>query len=258
MKELVELDSKTHGDCRVAEGCALRFAAGQHVMQVHAAEIGQAACSFPVFFSRTPSTGAWALSVMSGLEIGKNLFAEGGQWTASYQPASMQSYPLFLMKSEANQQGYTVGVTGHDGVLSQDSGEALFDDDGKPSIYLDNVTKLLEAGIQNEIQTRFFAQRLEQLELMKSININVHYQDGAAQTITGLHTIDEDKLQALPANELEELSKNGYLLLMYAMLISIFQLNALIRKNNQTAGCRPIKQAKLALARDVAASDQSL
>lgn len=255
MDQLVELTSEAHGDCRVAEGSALRFAATRHMMQIQVAEIGQAVSSYPVVLSRTPGTGNWALSVMLGLEIGRNLFVEGGQWTASYLPAAMQTYPMFLMKSETDERGYTVGIVGHDGVLSQESGEALYEKDGTPSAYLGKVTALLEAGIQNEVQTRLFAQWLERLGLIKPIDINVAYEDGAAQNIAGLHTIDEDKLQALPGKELEELNKKGFLLLMHAMLVSIFQLNTLIRKNNQAAGTRTIRQAKLDLAPGTGAAD---
>lgn len=252
MKQIVALDSETHRNCRVAENCALRFAAGQHVMPIHAAEAGQAVCSFPVFFSRSPTTGSWALSAMTSLEHGSNLFVEDGRWAATYVPAGLQTYPLFLMQSPDAENEYTVGIIGHDDVLSEESGEALFDDGGKPSIYLSNVTKLLEAGLEGEVQTRLFAQRLEQLELLKSININVHYEDGGVQTITGLHTIDEDKLQSTTSEQLVDLNKSGYLVLAHAMLVSIFQLNSLVRRHNWVAGGRRVKQVKLEIARDVA------
>jgi len=255
MKQLVQLDSDTHRECRVAEGCALRFAAGQHVMQIQAAEAGQAVCSFPVFFSRSPSKGGWALSVVTSLERGSNLFVQGGQWTATYAPADMQTYPLFLMESATDKNGYTVGVVGHDNVLSTDSGEALFDASGNASIHLNRVTKLLEAGIENTVQTRMFVERLEQLELLKSISMNVHYEDGSIQTITGLHTINEDKLHSMSPEELDELNKKGYLILAHALLLSIFQLNVLVRKHNVVEGNKPVKQVKLEVARDIATAE---
>lgn len=258
MKQLVELDSETHRDCRVAEDCALRFAAAQHVMKIHASEAGQAVCSFPVFFSRSSNTGTWSLSAMTSLEHGSNLFVADGQWAATYEPVGMQTYPLFLMQSPAGENSYTVGVIGHEDVLSQDSGEALFDGNGNASIYLSKVTKLLESGIEDEIQTRLFAQRLEQLGLLKSININVQYRDGGVQTITGLHTIDEDKLQSMTPEQLEELNEKGYLLLSHAMLVSIFQLNLLIRRHNLVAGSKPVKQVKLEVARDLATAEPGL
>ncbi|NNC57949.1 MAG: SapC family protein [Woeseiaceae bacterium] len=258
MKQLVELDSETHRNCRVAENCALQFATAQHMMPIHAAEAGQAVCNFPVFFSRSPNTGRWALSAVTSLEVGRNLFVEDGQWTATYVPTGMQTYPLFLMQSPTEENKYTVGVIGHDNVLSQEAGEALFDGNGNASIYLSQVTKLLEAGIENEVQTRLFAQRLDELDLLKPINVNVHYDDGSIHTNTGLHTINEDKLQAMSPEQLGELNTKGYLLLVHAMLVSIFQLNSLVRKHNQVAGSRPVKQVKLEIARDIATAEPRL
>ena len=256
MKHLVELDREAHRDCRVSEGAALRYATTQNVLQIQASEVGQAACSFPVFLTRGPSTGIWALAAVLSLEQGSSLFVENGEWTASYLPFGLQTYPLYLMKSPSSDKGYAVGVVGHDNVLAQDGGEVLFDEAGKESAYLQNVIRMLEANLQNEAQTRLFAQRLEQLELLVPINIKVEYKDGAVHTITGLHAIDEEKLRSLATAELQELNKNGYLLLTHAMLTSIFQLNTLIRKHNRGSGRHAIKQARLEAAQS--AADPSL
>lgn len=255
MKNLVEVNYETHGKLCVAEGSTARFAAVQHLMQIHTAEVLPAVCSFPVFFSRAPGAAHRMLAVVLSFEIGKNLFVEDEHWTATFMPAGLQTYPLYLMKSEADKKGYAVGIIGHDNVLATDSGNALFNDDGEPSEYLTTVTEQLEASIQRDIQTRLFAQRLDQLGLMKSISINIQFEDGAEQKISGLQTVDEDKLRALPAETLEELNKKGYLLLIHAMLVSIYQLNTLIQKNNQTPGSRAITQAKIEPADDETAAE---
>lgn len=227
-------------------------------MPIQAAEAGHAVCSFPVFFSRSPSTGGWALSVVTSLEAGHNLFVQDDRWTAAYAPAGMQTYPLFLMQAESDENAYAVGVIGHDDVLSTDKGEALFDAKGNATIYLDKVVKLLEAGIENETQTRLLAQCLEELDLLKAINVNVHYEDGGIQTITGLHTIDEDRLQSMTPEQLDELNKKGYLILAHALLLSIFQLNVLVRKNNLVDGNKQVKQVKLEVARDIATAESGV
>lgn len=255
MNQPVALDSKTHRGYRVAEGAALRFAATQNVMQIQASEIGQAVGSFPVFLTRGSTSGIRALSAVLGFEQGSNLFVKDQQWTAAYLPFGMQTYPLLLMKSPTDETDFAVGVVAHEGVLSQEKGEALFDDDGTESAYLSNMTKVLRSSLENEAQSRVFTQRLDELQLVKAINVKVHYDDGSVQTITGLNTIDEDKLRSLPADTLAALNNNGYLFLIHAMLVSIFQLNALIRKHNQDPGRRPVKEAKLELTRPVAAAD---
>lgn len=78
----------------------------------------------------------------------------------------------------------------------------------------------------------------------------VHYDNGTMQTLKGLHTLDEDRLQSLQAEQLAELNKKGYLSPIHAMLISIYQLNSLIRKHNEVEQFTKVKQIKLEVARD--------
>lgn len=250
MTELVELSSSKHGKLKVVENSSVVFAARLHVVNLRVAEIGKAVSSFPVFFTRNPVTGNWVVSGIASFEQGKNLFVENDQWTATYEPTALQTYPLYLMRSPKDDNSYTVGIVEDSGAFSEQQGEALFDDNGKATLYLGKLTKLLEADIQNDIQTYQFAQQLEELGLIKSIDVLVQYDDDAVQTLKGLHTLDEDKLQSLSAEQLQELNKKGYLAPIFAMLISIFQLNALIRKHNSIDSLNNVKHVKLEVARD--------
>lgn len=254
MSQLVRLDSERHRQVRIAADAAVSFASQQHMLLLRAAEAGKAVSSFPVFCSRHPATGEWALSAVTGLKQGSNLFVDDGVWTASYEPTAMQTYPLFLMQSPDDQAGYTVGIDEGSAAIAAGNGEALFDASGKPSLYLERMTTLLKADIDNDIQTRRFLEKLDAEGLFKAIHIVVFYEDGESQTITGLHTIDEERLQALPSDRLMELHSQGYLLIAHAMLLSIHQLNALIRRSNQRGGSGRIKQINLQLARDAASA----
>jgi hypothetical protein len=254
MADLTELGIEQHGKLRVKDDCGVELAAQQHVMGLKANEVGKAACSFPVFLSRVQNTGRLALSAICGLEAGDNLFVENGRWTATYLPVLMKTFPLFLMTSSSDERGFVVGIDESSPAFSTESGEALFDDNGKPSIYLSNVSTLLESGVQDDIQTHHFLQALEELSLHKSIDVLVHFENGEVQTIKGLSTIDEDRLQSCTAEQLFDLSAKGYLALIYAMLISIFQLNLLIRRQNDKGDRTKVTQIKLEVARDAGAS----
>ncbi len=254
MTALVELSSSKHGRLRVVDNCALDLAAKQHVVNLRVTEIGKAVSSFPLFMTRNPQSGGWALSAMCSFEPGQNLFVERAHWTGTYLPTAMQTYPLFLMRSPTEEKSYTVGIDEQSPAFSNEQGEALFDEQGKASLYLSKATALLEADIKNDIHTYQFLSRLEELGLMKSVDVQVKYDDDAVNTIRGLHTIDEDKLQLLAAQQLEELNKNGYLLSIHAMLVSTFQLNALIKKHNQKQGPTVVVQVKLESSKDVTAS----
>ena len=251
MAELTVLSSAEHGSLKVVKNCALNVAGNQHIVNIRVTEVGMAVSSFPVFAAKIPSNGRWTLTAVTSFVPEKNLFVENDRWTATYLPTSMQTYPLFLMNSDTEENQYTVGIHEDSPAFSKDAGEALFDDQGKASLYLSRLTALLEADIKNDIQTYQFNDKLNELGLYKAINLLVHSAAGSSvQTIQGLYTIDEEKLQQLDAPTLAELNKRGYLAPMYAMLTSIFQVNALIRLNNRQAGSKNIKEVKFEVAKN--------
>ncbi|WP_076419038.1 SapC family protein [Colwellia sp. UCD-KL20] len=249
MAELIELSSKQHANLKVNIHAEADFASNQHVMNLRVSEVGMSVSSFPVFFTRNPQNGEWGISAVTSFEAGKNLFVENQQWTATYKPNGMQTYPLYLMRSPKNDNSYTIGIDESNPVFSKEEGEQFFDIDGKATPYLHQKTKLLEADIKNDMQTYEFTRHIDSLNLFKAIDLLVSYENGTVQTLKGLHTIDEDKLQALTAEQLFELNRKGYLSPIHGMLLSIYQLNLLVNKNNANTDFLPVKNIKLEINR---------
>ncbi len=254
MAELTELNSTAHRHLKVAPGGTVAFAEGQHLLNLRVVETGSAVCCFPVFVTRASNTGDWALSAVCSLQPGSNLFVIDGHWTALYRPTVMQTFPFYLMQTKENSSGYTVGIDETSPAFSTVDGEVLFEENGKASLYLSNITALLEADIRNDLQTQAFLKRLDELGLFKAVDMQVQLEDDSTQTIKGLHTINEDRLQALADEECLELNKRGYLAPVHALLVSIFQLNGLIRRYNQLAAGPAVRQIKLESARDISAA----
>jgi hypothetical protein len=245
MTELIEVSSSKHGALKVNSNSAIKFASKLHIMNLRVDEIGKAISSFPVFFTRGNVNGNWGLSVLTSFEAGTNVFVKDNQWSGIYQPSCMLSYPFYLMKATNNDKSYTVGIDETNPVFSIDKGESLFEDDNSATPYLHHKTKLLESELKSDMQSYEFTKAIESLGLVKPIDIQVVYEEGTTQTLKGLNTIDEDKLQDLSAEQLFELNKLGYLSPIHAMLVSIYQLNNLIIKNNNFSHLRKIKNIKL-------------
>lgn len=250
MTELTKIDDITHRNLKVDTGCSINLAKTSHVLNLNVTEIGKAISSFPVFLTKNTHTGSWALSALTSFKQGHSLFVENGQWTATYQPTNVQTYPFYLVQSEGDPEKFSVGFDASNPAFSESAGEPLFGEDGKPSELLQKISAILEADIQHGTQTYQFARRLEELGVIKAINIIVTYSDGTTQTLQGLHTLDEDKLKLIDAEPLVELNKNGYLTVMHAMLTSIYQLNSLIKRQSTRDDVDDISQIKLEVARD--------
>ena len=245
MAELKEINYDDHGQLKVKADSAVNYAKQNHLMQLRLLEVGMANANFPLFIIKHGQTGDWMLTALTSLQAGTNLFVQEQQWTATYQPICMQTHPLYLMKSPKDEKSYTVGINPEGNEFDSESGQPLFEGENKASIYMSKVSRLLESSIKQDVQTFEFMDKIEQLKLLKSIELSVLYTDNTAQTIKGLYTIDEDKLRELTSEQMMSFVENGYLATMYGMLHSIYQLNAIIRKNNQNPEFKAIHKINI-------------
>lgn len=250
MAKLVELSKDAHANLKVAKDSALKIAEKQHIVNLRVVEVVKAVSSFPIFFNHMEKTGDWVLSAITSLEIDNSLFIKDGQWDAIYMPAIMQVYPFFLMQKPEEVKRFAICIDEDNAAFSNEIGESLFDDEGKASIFLSRIQTLLDEDLKNNIHTYHFSKNLVELGLLKAMDIQVHYVDGKVNTLKGLQTINEEKLQSLSTEEFEGLRTKGYLAPIYAILFSIFQLNTLIRKHNALDGTVKINQVKMEVAKE--------
>lgn len=247
MTTLVALNSEQHQSLFIKEQAETNFAAKQHLINLRVHEIAQALTSLPVFLMKDPNSGVWRISAITSFSMGHNLLVENGQWQVGFKPLAMQTYPFYLMKAEGDAKGYTVGIDPESEAFSSESGAPIFSEKGKAGEHLSKATRLLEASIEQDIQTYQFGQAIHDLGLVKAINLVVHRQDGSQETLQGLCTIDEDKFNALSGEQLIMLRDKGYLAPIHAILFSIYQLNDLIHRNNQNTNFTAINEIKIAV-----------
>jgi len=232
MVKLVELNAQEHKDLRVKPNAAIDLAKQQHAISLRVTEVSQAGTSFPVFVTKVENSTEFAMSAITSFDVGKNYFVKDNLWTGLYVPQVMRTYPLYLVRSEADEKKPVVGIDSESDAFSMEEGEILFDSNGKPSIYHTRMQKVLNEDMKNGFLTFQFLKYLNENKLLKAMDINIQYTDNKINTLKGLYTVDEEKLQDLSSEKFEELRKLGYLGPMYAMLFSIFQVNSLIKMHN--------------------------
>ena len=233
MNQFVELSSDKHSQLRLKKNALLAHAATQQALPIEAVEVTKAATSFPVFCAKNQH-GEMTLSAVAGLSAGTSLFMKGEQWDGTYLPSTLQVYPFYLIPSPGKEKDYTVGIQEDNPAFSTEEGEPLFDENGQATKHLEQVSNRLAAELVNIQATVKMMNALTRLDLFKPIELIVQYQDKTAKRINGLYSIDDEKLSKLPANELAELNKEGFLVVVHAMLISVFQVNNLVRRHNES------------------------
>ncbi len=248
MTTLTALRADTHAPLKVSTDRAITYATGRHMIPLHIGEVSRAMMDFPILISRLQGQGTYALSALTSFTAGANAFLVDGVWQSAFQPSEMQVFPFTLMRGEDGEP--VLAIDQSMPVFSTEDGEALFEGN-QPALWLEQLQKQLLSIADHTGLTRHFLDTISELGLISQIVITLHQANGEANKISGLNTINEDKLKSLSPEELAELNAKGFLGPLYAILFSIFQLNALIRRFNAQAGSDQIQRISLEIAKDM-------
>lgn len=250
MAELVELTPEAHGDLKLDTQAAIEVAKRTHIMSLRVTEISRAACEVPVFLTKSSQDGEWLISSITSLEVEKSLLVRDDKWQGLYQPTAMSTYPFFLMRHPTEEKQYTIGIDPEHKAFSKDDGEPLFEDNKKAGPLLSRITAILQDDMRNDVHTYQFCKHISTLDIIRPIDVVVTYEGGKANTLKGLNTIDEAKLADLSEEQFKELREKNYLAPLYSLLISLYQLNHLIRLHNDHSGEERIVQVTMGVEKD--------
>ena len=84
------------------------------------------------------------------------------------------------------------------------------------------------------MMTQRFIKQVLELDLLEEIQIRLVYASGQQRNVTGMMSINEKKLLELPEDKVMELHKSGFLGAMYAIMMSLGQLNRLVELSKDT------------------------
>lgn len=225
-ERLVPIDREQHRQLRVHAGPGrLGFSRETNSMLMAAAELPMAALDYPCVFIQ--SGDVHTLVAIVGLRDKENLMVDAeGHWAEQhYVPAFVRRYP-FVLAEQPGQDQMTLCVDEAFDGLSQTEGEALFDDKGQETPYLQQLQQFMVAFHQDMQATARFAQRLAELGVLveRTISCNIN---GENLTLNGFKVVDEQKLRALPADAVHGLFSSGALGWVHAHLLSLNNVNKL-------------------------------
>ncbi|MEO9947140.1 MAG: SapC family protein [Paraglaciecola sp.] len=220
----IPLDKNKHKDLHVKLSSDFSHAKDSHLAAASIREYAQLASCMPIIFIKDPKSSTTHSVVMLGIEQGVNLFAKESRWEGHVVPMNIQRYP-FDVRPDGEKLGVYIDENSD---LVGTEGEPLFVDDAA-SPYLENRQKLLSELTNSEMATRKFIAKLEELGLFDPIVIRAQYVNGEKRNINGMQTISEKRLQELDSEQILELHKSGFLGAIYAVLMSLGQLNRLVQ-----------------------------
>jgi hypothetical protein len=184
---------------------------------------------YPILLTKNGATGQFTCIALFGFEKQENLFWQQDHWDALYVPLQVTRQPFFL----GADQDKVVCIDTMHAAVAEAHGEAIFDEQGAETAYLQQVKQMLAALLAGEEQTARFVGKLLALELIRPMRLEIEFANRQKQRVEGLYTIDDVRLKALPAETVGELHGLEYLAPIYTMLASLGHIYSLVQRKNQ-------------------------
>jgi len=216
----VPVSSLHHANACVAVGGTYEFSKKVNSVPLMAVEFPFAAPEYPIVFAGAKESLMPA--VILGMRDKENVYLDAaGTWQAKYLPAFVRRYP-FVFSASNEGKTFTLCIDeAFSGFNREGRGQRLFNDEGKPTQFTDNVLKFVQ---QYQIQfdrTKAFCEKLTELDLLEPMQAQVSLTTGERAALTGFMAVSRNKLKALAGDKLAELVKTDELELLYLHLFSM-------------------------------------
>jgi hypothetical protein len=240
-ENIVPVTLDQHKNKRIKPIANFDFAKQFNIASIMVHEFSRAASTYPIVFLEDKERDEFRPVVLMGLETGENLFIKDGKWDASYIPAIIRRYPFALAKTPEQDDNYTVCLDNSSELVNETEGESLFDDAGKPSEMMERVKRYLAELQQMEKFTQEFCHFLAEHNMFTPLNMKVRQQD-EIKNITGCYVVNEERLGSISDEGFLNFRKQQFLPAIYAHLISLAQIERLLKFKEQTEGAEPTEQ----------------
>ncbi|MFC3031428.1 SapC family protein [Pseudoalteromonas fenneropenaei] len=233
MTKTVLLNFAEHKDLKIITDKSAALGDDCHYAFTFVSEFRQVQAHYPIFLQKDSQTGQFLPTALLGLKPQQNLFLQQNCWQASYIPLAIERLP------------FSIGVQGEQRVIHIDlaspkisttQGEALFGEFGAYTPYLERIGQSLELLHQGVAENAQFISSLLEYHLLESLSLDIELNSGETMQLSGLYTINENKLAELSADTLKTLQQQGMLDAIYMMLASQSQLANLVQKANALQG----------------------
>ncbi len=227
MGQYAVLNKEKHRHLRIKTGYGAALGDAAMYAMTYPLEFRDIQSCYPILFTKDPNTGGFFAAAVMGLAADENLFLGESGWDASYIPAVMQRQPFMIAtSSEGDAKAPVVSLDLDHPRVSDNDGEALFDNEGNPTEFLQQKITLLDKLHRGLQHGKGFIDSLLEHELLEQITFDIAFDDGSKKSLKGFYSIAEERLYQLPGDVLESLNRAGYLQPVFMAVASLSRMYA--------------------------------
>lgn len=215
---VVPLNRDHHRGFRMNTGAdRFAFARSSHVIPALVDEFVAASGTLPIVF--TVGTAEFVPVFLVGLRTNVNaLVNDAGNWDGDYIPAYVRRYPFIIGEVTGAEPLACIDDTAS---VQHDGGQTMFDDEGRETQALVERIQFANDYMRSAQRNTEFVKLLTELNLFRTVSIDVKLSGGEGLSIQGFMTVDVQKLDALSQEDFGRLRAGGFLAPIYAHLASL-------------------------------------
>jgi hypothetical protein len=223
------VSSQRHANWSVEVGGDYAFTRNVNSVPLMAVEFSHAAPEYAIVFAGRENDVTPA--VVLGLRRNENNYLTSeNKWDGKYVPAFVRRYP-FVFSTDAGANAFTLCIDeAFKGFNQNGRGERLFNDEAKPTPYVQRVLEFLQEYQAQFRRTQSLCRRLIELNLLEPMEAQVTLKSGAQLSLTGFQVVNRDRLRNLSGDALASLAKNDDLELIYTHMQSVGRFSELVNR----------------------------
>ncbi len=226
------LNNIEHKDIKISVEKTSTLGNNQSYSVIFPFEFKLAQANYPIFFVKDQEDNFVAIA-LHGFEEKENLFLTEQGWQADYIPLIVEREPFLIgFQGEKHNLQPVIHIDMDSPRVSKEQGIDVFLPHGGNSEYINRISTILKSIHDNQEASQAFIDKLVELELIESFNLDIQLKNGSNNRLAGFYTINEDKLKILTAEQLAELNQSGMLNLIFMIIASHSQLTSLINKKD--------------------------
>lgn len=225
MPNFALLNNIDHKNLRIIRDYSPQYGDGEMSVVTFPQEFRAIQNEYPIFFKKNAETGKFIPVALMGLRQNENLFLSEKGWDADYIPASVKRRPFLIgvqppKQGEGEQPSRLVYVDMDSPRIDEVVGDPVFLPHGGYSPYLETMVDLLEYIQYGTELNEQLVDALLANELLEVVTLEITLKNGERNNLTGLYTINEEKLSGLAGGAIAEFHTKGFLECIYMVLAS--------------------------------------
>jgi len=229
--EVVPLQ-KTHRVRLARAGETPAFARALNALPISYAEFALVARDYPIVFSSGDGGKSFAPVAVLGMTTGENLYGDGAAWAKGvYVPAYARRHPFCMARVTLNaaaQQDRLICV--EKSQLDEAQGEPLYDAQGAALPKWQEMQRLLVEYEADLERARELCAVLADYALLEPFSMQAKLAQGGEVQLTGMHRVDEKRIEHLNVSQFKNLARKGILGRLYAHLVSLENFARLLER----------------------------